>query len=333
MNRSDLRWVFVGGMIRSASTLQYQIARALVVENLGGSDLGYREAHEIDAFLDATDAAEEGTAPPAPRVVKSHACTPGIRRRLACGEALGFYTYRDIRDVVVSGSRNFRVPIDEFISGPLIDQAIGEYRLWTSCSRVSVGDFEGIVADPAGWAGEMAAFLGIGRDEAAQRGKELAERFSLDRQRERLQNATFVAKSGYSVDPDSLLHHNHIDRAASGIWRESLDEAQLREIELRSRDWLVEAGYAPVHDEDELPMAAILAGLHARTASYLQDSNRILFERAELLERVSNELELFRSEVEELRAELGKPQPLGRWLGLHIDQFRIRSPRLSRPME
>ncbi len=332
MGRPDPQWVFVGGMIRSASTLQYQIARALVVEDLGGSDLGYREAHEIDAFLDATDAETGEAAPPAPRVVKSHACTPGIRARLQRGEAVAFYTHRDIRDVVVSGSRNFGVPVGEFIDGPLIDQAVGEYRLWTSCGRVSVSGFDGIMADPVAWAAEMAVFLGIEGDSAA-RGAELAERFSLDRQRERIKGAALVEKGGYAVDPDSLLHRNHIDRAASGIWRESLDEAQIREIELRSRDWLVEAGYAPVHDDGELPMAAVLAGLRGRTAAYLQESDRILQEREELLESASRDSEQLRSDIEELRAKLVESQPLRKWLGLHRRRLRNRLDKLRRPVK
>ena len=318
MNAAGWKWVFVGGMIRSGSTLQYQIARELVETRLGGEAMGFLESDCLDAKL-AEREAEAGARFPC--VVKSHVCTAGIRERLDRGEAIAFYTYRDPRDVVISGSRNFGIPLDEFISGRLLDQAVGEGYLWTSCRGVSASSFEALTADPEGWIRGMMRFLGVEED-TEQGAARLAAEYSLEQQKARIERAQHTDLGGFSVDPDSLLHRNHIDRAAVGGWRGQLDADQVREIERRAGDWMADYGYLgesgggdgvlPTEREREF---------RRRSARYLQESDHILRERENLVKRLSSEAGALASRLGEteqlLLRERRTPQSLSQWTSLH----------------
>jgi hypothetical protein len=310
------RWIFVGGMIRSGSTLQFQIVKHLVEGDLGGSSLGFQEASEIDARLAAAES-DQGTRFPC--VVKSHVCTAGIRERLEQGSAAAFYTYRDIRDIVVSGSRNFRIPVDEFISGRLLDQAIGESYLWTSNPAVSSAAFEFLMGDMAAWIRGMMECLGIAPDEP--RVAELVAAYSIDRQRERMKAASHTDMQGFSVDPETLLHRDHIDRAAVGGWREVLDADQVARIETIAGDWMSDHGYAFVSPESSRTAVERARGIRARTARHFQECDRILLERENLLKHLSAEAADLASRLgaaeHALRLERQTPQSISRWTGLH----------------
>lgn len=285
MNPASWKWVFVGGMIRSGSTVQYQIAKRLVEENLGGTAVGFLDVAEIDQRLDVLEA-EPSTRFPC--VVKSHVCTPGIASRIGRGDAIAFYTYRDIRDVVVSGCRNFGISLESFLSGRLIDQTIGEGYLWTSSPTVHASSFESLMADMPSWIAGMAERMGIA-DLPRERFEEIAAAHSLERQRERIGKADHVDLHGYSVDPETLLHKNHIGEAAVGGWREKLAPAQVRKIEEMAGDWMADHGYSPAEAGAAEKPTERERNLRRRTASYFQESDVILQEREALLKKLSQE--------------------------------------------
>lgn len=327
MNAENLKWIFVGGMIRSGSTLQYQILSTLVTEKLGGSSLGFVEAGEIDAFLAAREADPTTRFP---CVIKSHVCTVGIRERLAGDSALAFYTHRDIRDVVVSGSRNFDVPVDDFISGRFIDEAVCEGFLWAANPAVAVSDFQGLVGDPCAWIAEMLEILGI-PDDSGEAAARLAGEFSLERQRARLKSAEFREAGDFSVDPSTLLHRNHIDRAAIGGWRECLAPAQVREIETRAADWML-ARACRFESLSEAPRPdEIVRSLRVRMARYLQEADLELTERRRLLQEQAAEMEMLRTSIESERARVRRYERLAQPLLAIVNRFRSARRKVSPP--
>ncbi len=291
MMRSELQWVFVGGLIRSGSTLQYQILKALVEGELGGSSLGFVEAWELD---DVLAKAEGDPSTRFPCVIKSHVCTAGIRERLGRGSAIAFYTYRDIRDVVLSGSRNFGVPLPEYIAGRAIDDALGESALWSSCPGVFTSSFEQLTEAKIAWIREMMDALGLPTAKEF-RAEELAAEFSIERQRERIRSADFKDLGGFEVDPQTLLHRRHIGEAAVGGWRRELSPAEVREIELRAGDWLIDHGYPLDTIAGEFPYRDALRSLRERFARHVQEMDLILLERERLLRAQARENEVLRA--------------------------------------
>jgi hypothetical protein len=224
-------------MIRSGSTLQYQIASELVESRGLGERVAYAPEAEFSRVL------EKHAATPGFKVFKAHICTPEIRQLFAGQQALGIYSYRDIRDVTVSSIRKFEKTFDELVEQRWLDQALDDYKLWIQLPRMLVSRYETIVEDLAAEAARIAKHLGITLDAAEAR--DLADRYSIERQRERVKEiATKFQGGGEMFDGKSLLHHNHIRSGARDLWKTELTGAQTRLLEEKFGAWLRAHGYA-----------------------------------------------------------------------------------------
>src|SRR5271156_1399475 len=89
------------GMIRSGSTVQYQVVAELVERNSLGRRAGFvDEQNVVDVLADVR--AIHGMT-----VVKAHQLIPQLRTALQEGTARLFYTFRDLRAVAVSAMRKW----------------------------------------------------------------------------------------------------------------------------------------------------------------------------------------------------------------------------------
>ncbi len=89
-------WVFCGGTFRSASTLQFQITTRLVKDAGLGQQIGWIDAYRFGE-TGQRYGEERGY-----KVVKVHVCTELIQAEFLRHNALGIYSFRDIRDVFSS---------------------------------------------------------------------------------------------------------------------------------------------------------------------------------------------------------------------------------------
>src|SRR5438132_1477367 len=103
-------WIFCGGMKRSASTLQYQLASALVEQAGTGTRSTWVPSSEFPCLRERY--ADLGSW----KVFKSHDCTPEIAREMTDHGSLGLYIYRDLRDVIASQMQMSRVSFDRLWS-------------------------------------------------------------------------------------------------------------------------------------------------------------------------------------------------------------------------
>src|SRR5258708_15956495 len=90
-------YVICGGMPRSCSTWQYNVAAHLVERSRAGRRIGFlpRGADFVAHELSEPDSTSW-------RVFKTHGADPTFSDALANGRALGLYSYRDLRDVAFS---------------------------------------------------------------------------------------------------------------------------------------------------------------------------------------------------------------------------------------
>ena len=237
-------WVFCSGMMRSGSTLQYQIAKTLIEEAGRGEGVGSCVPGRFRELL------RRHPGPNRVHVVKSHRYVPTAHRRLREGDARSIYIYRDLRDVVVSmmhkESKTFRQLMDEgFVHDLLRDDAV-----WSARPNTLVSVYEEVIADVRSEVARIAEFLDIEVDAVTL--DRIAEEHSLARQNERLERFDFgeagVAEGRANlVDPETLLHHNHVRSGAAGQWVEELSSEQVAEVEAIAGDWLAARGYALSH--------------------------------------------------------------------------------------
>lgn len=229
------RWALCGGMMRSGSTLQFQIAARLVEEAGRGERVGWSRPGTFPELRDRHADAEGW------RVFKSHDCTPEIREEIVEREGAGIYVYRDLRDVMASVMRKEGLAFDDLWESGYLDACVENFEAWTSLPGVLVSRYEEMVADVPGEVRRIGERLGIEVDDATS--ERIAAEFSMESQRDR---ARRVEREGAGrFDPYHLLHGNHITDGRSGSWRDTLRPSEVERIEARHGRWLSENGYAP----------------------------------------------------------------------------------------
>lgn len=230
-------WVFCGGMKRSGSTLQFQLA-AHLVEMAG---LGQR----VGWTAEFAEAKQLYGAQPGWKVYKNHNHSPDIAAEFAAGRAKGVYVYRDLRDVFVSFMHKQEAPFERLWQRDILREVVQNHALWTEQAGVLVSRYETMMDDVAGEVARIADHLGIAL--ADGQAQAIADEYSIDRQKARIGSVTDVqALDGRTVfDKHSLLHGNHISEGEgqAGQWRTVLTADQIGLVEARYGAWLVAQGY------------------------------------------------------------------------------------------
>jgi hypothetical protein len=129
-----MTWVFCSGMIRSGSTVQYQLTSAIVEAANCGMRVPYVEESNFAQIRDNYTVQFA--------VFKAHICLPDLRQECLNNGAKVVYSYRDIRDVAVSAIRKFEMTFNELISKGWLDQAIADYYNWTAMPDVLISRYE-----------------------------------------------------------------------------------------------------------------------------------------------------------------------------------------------
>jgi len=233
-------WLFCAGMIRSGSTLQYQLASAIVERAAMGTRIPY--APEAD-FVHVR---EQYSLTQGMKVFKVHIYTAAFADECKVGGAKVVYSYRDIRDVAVSAMRKFGMAFDDLVEAKWLDQAIADYWHWTRCPSVCVSRYEDFVDDVAGEAEKINKFLEMPL--TLHDVCHLAKEFGIERQRTRISKLNELHSSSIMpkeivFDPVELIHHNHIYQGEVGGWRKYLLDSEQYLLTERFSVWLEEHGY------------------------------------------------------------------------------------------
>lgn len=230
-------WVLCGGMERSGSTLQYQLAKE-IVETAG---LGEGKGWVNDASME-----ELIRTKPDDRyyVIKSHAYLKSFDQ---LPRKLCVYSYRDARDVVVSLMRKNDKTFDEVCDWAMLQKLVNNFRKWTSLDQVHIAKYETFNKDLETATGQLAAFLGAKELNASQVAS-IAAAFSIDAQKKRMEavkagEGEVLEIQGQMVSGSSLLHSNHIQSGESGDYEQYLTRGEIAFIEHSIGAWMTKNGY------------------------------------------------------------------------------------------
>jgi hypothetical protein len=271
--------VFCNGMVRSGSTLQYNITR-LLVESAGVGmgireiEKAYPEGHPaIEAFADAL---EMYVLPTHGLEDRRYAEPDRILELAMQGSIKITYVHRDVRDVVVSLRTKWGMNFEQCVK--LVDGALESYAWLQPHAEepwVLMQRYDELTGDLAAGARDIALFLEVGlpdeavaqiadtcsMDKAVQVMKRLRRQIvvsgahnansdgsPLPRDRARLvaghADPAQSRKLGF-VDEETLLHYNHISphRGQEGVWRTKLTQEESDLLHGRYGNWLAECGY------------------------------------------------------------------------------------------
>jgi hypothetical protein len=257
-------------MIRSGSTLQYNLVRGLV-ESVGkGKGEGYVPPHWS---LELRDQLFRWAEDSDYHVIKSHALPLNARDMVEADTARICYIYRDIRDVAASAKAKWGHRGDRLYA--VLEEAIREYYATTALPAILMQKYEGVVTAIPSALTEVSDYLRIRTDcstrttianeNSLQSVKRHCE--SLQQKRALTISSTlmnFARRTGVTRwlsrspipqvwlqrlrdwagqwDRRTLRHRDHISKhnGSSGIWREELSSEEIEEITERFADWLRE---------------------------------------------------------------------------------------------
>jgi hypothetical protein len=263
--------IVCNGMIRSGSTLQYNLVRYLVETTGLGKAKGYLRPEQLDRLKNQL----EFWARDRDRlyVVKSHNMIPNYEFLLEQDLVKICYTYRDIRDVAVSAKEKFTW-YQEDMNFQFLDDVIANYYSLKGLPNILWQKYENMIFDLPGSVNSIANHLNLTPSEAIisyiveecsletswkrvnqlQRGQRLRQvARKLLRQTKLIEPVKVMLEN--SGIPESiwrgydssltLLQEGHISNTKGkvGRWKTELSSQQVQMLEERYGNWLLEAGY------------------------------------------------------------------------------------------
>ena len=235
-------WLLCCGMMRSASTLQYNIAAKILEARAKVHRVGWIPPDRAPGvFAQAVDNENEWF------IGKLHHYddyVEAFRRRF---HPKTIYIYRDIRDVTVSLMHLRSWPFDEPELEAWVNLALNSDQAWRQVPDIMISRYEevmiegGLVAEVE----KIARYLDIQLDPAEI--ERIAASVTLSEHRHYIEQFDYAhhgqTEMDTSLDPTSLLHHNHIYSGAVGQWKSALTPEQIALVEAWAQGWLEARGY------------------------------------------------------------------------------------------
>lgn len=233
-------WLFCCGMLRSGSTLQFELASAMVV----AANAGVRVEHHLEEKFD--EIRDKYAETHGWKVFKCHRLTPAIRAEIEAGNAKLACTFRDVRDVAVSYMAYTGRSFTELVRGKLIQKCLTWYEEWAQFPDIYRNSYENIRDDVRGEVDGLARHLGIDLPDETR--AEIVRAYAFESHWKRAQQVVEQGVEGCGSMHQTGWYHfldlNHVTDGAVGKWRHRLNNRQVSWIERIAGDWLVEHGYS-----------------------------------------------------------------------------------------
>jgi hypothetical protein len=231
-------------MLRSGSTLQYNVAASLLELNgplTRAGFLGDFRKPEARAKLDAMKAAPGWT------IVKTHEAP--LERGFYDDRVRVLFSYRDVRDIAASIKKKWAYPFEQILSD--IDAMIEIERAFGDIPNVLVQSYDKLYADLPAATREIADFLGVHATEVDI--QTIAAGQAIEKQAESrggvLSKLMGLVKRK-SYDQRTLLHPDHISATGGrdGDWMNQFETGEIAVLNERFADWLHRHEYKPVSE-------------------------------------------------------------------------------------
>ncbi len=232
-----MSFIFCGGMYRSGSTLQYNIASE-IIERLGvGSREKYYPIHEI-YFKNKLNKDL--------KTFKSHLLSKEIEEQIRNNNAYVLLTYRDIRDVMASWQKknNFIFEVADGLKWAR--STINSFEKWEnlSCKRKLISKYEIFTLDIKQEVNSISEFIGFDIDKKTI--DEVADNVMVEKFKKRLENLSIdqlEVDNNLSWDQKTLIHLDHFQDGRIGKYKKELSK-ELQELTTKEfNSWLVDHGY------------------------------------------------------------------------------------------
>lgn len=227
------------GMMRSGSTLQYQLTVAILEKTGKGTGFGEVRYGDCQQLLKKQLSGQMNA-------VKVHQFRhlKGVETAIKQGKAKGIYSYRDIRDVTTSLMKMRKTSFEKLIfeTGE-INECIRDFYAWTKLDNLLISRYEIMVSDLTQEVLRIAEHLDIKLSQ--KEAQTIADEYSIERQKNRIESWKKNQNSENKFyDPKSLLHANHINSGKTNQWQKELKPIQVAYLETMAKNWLISQNYS-----------------------------------------------------------------------------------------
>ena len=165
-------------MRRSGSTLQYQLVKEIVECKNIGKGLGWVDPQQFHHLRTKHMTGYRFL------VIKCHSYIEEIKELYSKGEAKAIYSYRDLRDVVVSIMNKNQISFWQVLRSGYITSIIEEYTKWNTLDNILVSQYEDMITDLLQETIRIADYIEIELDETLA--SSIAGKFMIEQQSKRI---------------------------------------------------------------------------------------------------------------------------------------------------
>lgn len=219
-----IRDIIICGMPRSGSTLLFNLIKQLMiihsnkVNTYFNYDLEYRELLSNERSI---------------YVKKNHRYSPLLSKRIEKKLSIGFFTHRDIRDVVVSLIQKGRITdFYDWLARRKLRKIINDSMLYANTKNIILIPYEELINDKKNVILKVAGKLNICLTESEI--NSLIDSSDIEKIKEDIKIRGEVGK----IDVITQLHSNHIKDGIVGKWKEILSKDQIDIINESGKDFL-----------------------------------------------------------------------------------------------
>ena len=232
-----MSFIFCGGMYRSGSSLQYNIASEIIERLKIGSREKYYPIHE-EYFKNKLN--EDY------KTFKSHILSKEIEEEIKNNNAYVLLTYRDIRDVMASWQKknNLIFTVEDGLKWA--GNTISTFQKWEniSCKKKLISKYEIFSGNIKKEVTRISEFIGFDiENKIADKIEEILKVENLNKRLENLSNDQIEVDNNLSWDKKTLIHLNHFHDGSIGKYKNELDIELQKMVKKEFNSWLCNHGY------------------------------------------------------------------------------------------
>jgi FkbM family methyltransferase len=228
------------GMMRSGSTLQYNIVAEILELKEIGKRLGWEHHEEFYKI-------KEKYMSDKYNVFKNHFLTDEIEAELKQVDgSILMYVYRDIRDVCISIMDKENKTFEQVFNSKVLHNAIEQYyKITNSSLKKYIQSYEVMFLNTKREIKEVARFLNV--ELTTDEIEAIYSKISFESQKDNIEkykeNSEYISKGKQKFNANTLLHLNHIKDGGIAKYKQRLSKPQIKQLEDEFGEWLDELGY------------------------------------------------------------------------------------------
>ncbi|MCK4947495.1 MAG: sulfotransferase domain-containing protein [Candidatus Aureabacteria bacterium] len=221
--------IVVCGMPRSGSTLLYNILKIILTKTLEMEDGFCFVEKEYTNKMNNQNIYH---------LRKIHIFSFLLAKRIKTDKTIGFFTHRDIRDVIVSLiQKKWITDFDEFIESGRLHRIVYTSLLYAKTKNMHVFSYDELLHNKEEAMRRVLRILNLELDTTLI--EHLIKETSIGNTQRKIAQNKYIIKSDKVIyNPATGLHKNHIQDPRTGKWKEFLSREQIKIVNKIAKEYI-----------------------------------------------------------------------------------------------